>query len=293
MRNRTTPAITMARFGTMNTDMETMVVTLILKNGSMQIPEEGRAQTVSFDRYVINIPLKLPARSPSVKKRGTMNMTELMDMAREKGLKTPAGRSYHTEFHKRLVLPVGCFFLSLLGMPLGLQAGPGRRAIGIPFGLTLYITYYIMFTMSRNLATGGALPVPLIMWMPNALFCIFAIVSINKVAHERPLVSPYVQHLLERFVAVVVDLFHKGYALIRRNNGSANGDGAEQAEQKKILRGNARTRIFHFPECDYYYSQDCSVEFKDSGVALKAGFDPCMFCRTILVDKQAEERQSE
>ena len=293
MRNRTTPAITMARFGTMNTDMETMVVTLILKNGSMQIPEEGRAQTVSFDRYVINIPLKLPARSPSVKKRGTMNMTELMDMAREKGLQTPAGRSYHTEFHKRLVLPVGCFFLSLLGMPLGLQAGPGRRAIGIPFGLTLYITYYIMFTMSRNLATGGALPVPLIMWLPNTLFCILAIVSINKVAHERPLVSPYVQYVLERFVTALVDLFHMGYALIRRKNGSDHEDKAEQAEQKKILRGNARTRIFHFPECDYYYSQDCSVEFKDSGVALKAGFDPCMFCRTILVDKQAEERQSE
>ena len=167
------------------------------------------------------------------------------------------------------------------------------RAIGIPFGLTLYITYYIMFTMSRNLATGGALPVPLIMWLPNTLFCILAIVSINKVAHERPLVSPYVQYVLERFVTALVDLFHMGYTFIRRKNGSDHEDKAEQAEQKKILRGNARTRIFHFPECDYYYSQDCSVEFKDSGVALKAGFDPCMFCRTILVDKQAEERQSE
>jgi hypothetical protein len=37
----------------MDTDMETMVVTLIFKNGTMQIPEDRTAQTVSFDRYVI------------------------------------------------------------------------------------------------------------------------------------------------------------------------------------------------------------------------------------------------
>ena len=294
MRNRSTPAITMARFGTMDTDIDTMVVTLILKNGSMQIPEDDKAQTVSFDRYVIRIPLKLPARAPNVKKRGTMNMTELMEQAREKGLDTDSGRAYHTEFHKRLVLPVGCFFLSLLGMPLGLQAGPGRRAIGIPFGLTLYITYYIMFTMSRNLATGGTLPVPLVMWLPNTMFCILAIISINRVAHERPLVSPYIQELFEKLVASVVDLFLKGYSLIRRHGFSPEDEAQAQAKTKqKILRGNARTRIFHFPECDYYYSQDCSVEFKDSRVALKSGYDPCMFCRSILLDKQAEEHQSE
>jgi len=192
MRNRTTPAITMAQYGRMDTDMETMVVTLILKNGTMQMPEKDKAQTVSFDRYIIKIPLKLPARAPNVKKRGTMNMTELIDWAHEVGLESDAGRSYVTEFHKRLVLPIGCFFISLLGMPLGLQAGPGRRAIGVPFGLTLYITYYIMFTMSRNLANSGAFPIALVMWIPNTLFCILAIVFIHRVAHEKSLVPPFI-----------------------------------------------------------------------------------------------------
>ena len=130
------------------------------------------------------------------------------------------------------------------------------------------------------------------MWVPNALFCILVIVSINRVAHERPLVSPYIQELLERFVGAVVNLLQKAYVLIRRADDSEEKTPGETIVQKKILRGNARTRIFHFPECDYYYSQDCSVEFKDSEVALKAGFDPCMFCRTILADKQTDERQS-
>lgn len=292
MRNRSTPAITMAQYGTMNTDMDTMVVTLILQNGSMMMPDKQKAQIISFDRYVINIPLKLPARAPNVKKRGTMNMTELMDRAQEIGMDTDAGRAYHTEFHKRLVLPVGCLFLSILGMPLGLQAGPGRRAIGIPFGLILYISYYIMFTMSRNLANSGALPVPLVMWMPNILFCILTVVFINRVAHEKPLVSQFIQNILEQIAAFFTNLFRKIYERVRRDSHKPESI-VDHADQHKIIKGNARTRIFHFPECDYYYSKDCTVEFKDSDVALKAGFDPCMFCRTILADKQIEERQSE
>lgn len=292
MRNRSTPAITMAQYGTMNTDMNTMVVTLILQNGSMMMPDKQKAQIISFDRYVINIPLKLPARAPNVKKRGTMNMTELIDRAQEIGMDTDAGRAYHTEFHKRLVLPVGCLFLSILGMPLGLQAGPGRRAIGIPFGLILYISYYIMFTMSRNLANSGALPVPLVMWMPNILFCILTVVFINRVAHEKPLVSQFIQNILEQIAASFTNLFRKIYERVRRDSHKPENID-DHADQHKIIKGNARTRIFHFPECDYYYSKDCTVEFKDSDVALKAGFDPCMFCRTILADKQIEERQSE
>ncbi len=293
MRGRTTPAITMSRYGRMDTDMETLVVTLILQNGTMQIPEDDKAQTVTFDRYVIKIPLKLPARSPDFKKRGTMNMTELMQQARKVGMNSPAGRSYHTEWHKRLVLPVGCFILSLIGMPFGLQAGPGRRAIGIPFGLTLYIAYYIMFTMSRNLSVSGALPVSITMWAPNILFFILALVFINRVAHEKSLAPPYIQALFEKIVGALTDFVHRSYRLLRPDvSQSEQGPDGDGAPEEKILRGNARTRIFHFPECDYYYSQDCSVEFKDSTVATNAGFDPCFFCRTIFAEKQKQERGS-
>jgi len=291
MRNRTTPSITMSRYGRMDTDIETLVVTLILQNGTMQIPERAKAQTVTFDRYVIKIPLKLPARAPNFKKRGTMSMTELIQRAQEAGMDGPVGRSYRTEWHKRLVLPVGCFVLSLLGMPLGLQAGPGRRAIGVPFGLTLYIVYYIMFTMSRNLSVSGAFPIPVTMWVPNTLFFILALVFINRVAHEKSLVPPYIQAILEKMVGAVADLVTKGFAFLsplRRQAVQPSGD--DDNDAPKILRGNARTRIFHFPECDYYYSQDCSVEFRDSTVATNAGFDPCFFCKTIFVEKQKQER---
>jgi len=259
----------------------------------MHIPDAQKAQIVEFDRYVINIPLKLPARAPNTKRRGTMNMTELLERAEEVGMDTAAGRSYHTEFHKRLVLPVGCLFLSLLGMPLGLQAGPGRRAIGVPFGLILYITYYIMFTMSRNMANSGTFPPSLVMWVPNILFAVIAAVFIHRVAHEKPLLPSFMQRILEQIAASFTYVFNRLSSMMQRDKEGATATDDQETGQITLIKANAKTRIFHFPECDYYHSSSCTVEFKDSDVALKAGFDPCMFCKTILADKQTQEQQRE
>jgi len=288
MRDRSIPAITMARSGSMVSNMDRMLVTLVLREGSMHIPEESNAQTVSFDTYVINIPVQPHARPPGTKTRGTMNMTQLRQQAADVGLDSEQGRSYLTEFHKRLVLPVGCFFLCLLGMPLGLQAGPGRRAIGVPFGLALYIVYYLMFSMSRTISVDSTLSIPLVMWIPNASFFLLALFSIYRIAHEKPLVPGSVHRIVDSIGDGSAQLAHHLFVLIRpaSTKGSAGSSGAEQNEpilpKKAKLRGNVKSRVFHFPECDYYYCKNCSIEFKDVRVALQAGFEPCRFCKTLM-----------
>jgi len=290
MRGREIPAITMAQSGMMKTNIDEMLVTLILINGNTHMPEQASAQTVSFDRYVINIPLKPLSRAPNFKSRGTMTMGELLQKADEKGRDTLQGRTYHTEFHKRLVLPVGCLILSLLGMPLGLQAGPGRRAIGIPFGLSLYILYYVLFSMSRNMANSGSFPVPLVMWMPNTVFTILALVFIYRSAHEKPLLPGFIHDLFDRFVSRIINLINIVYRKLCRDAKSSSSPGLNHEnktslpEKIKKLRGNVALRNFHFPECDYYYGKNCSIEFKDVTVALQAGFQPCQFCRTMMPD---------
>jgi lipopolysaccharide export system permease protein len=290
MRGRELPAITMAQSGTMKTNIDDMIVTLILENGNTHMPEYTSAQTVSFDRYVINIPLKPLSRAPNFKSRGTMTMGELLLKADEKGRNTLQGRTYHTEFHKRLVLPVGCLILCLLGMPLGLQAGPGRRAIGIPFGLSLYILYYILFSMSRNMALTGSFSVPLVMWMPNTVFTILALVFIHRSAHEKPLLPGFIHDLFDRFVSWIINLINTVYRKLMPGSKSSTPFGLKLEnktvlpDKKRKLRGNVAERIFHFPECDYYYGKNCSIEFKDVTVALQADFQPCQFCRTMMPD---------
>ncbi len=288
MRGRELPAVTMAESGTMKTNIDQMLVTLVLRNGSTLIPERESAQTISFDRYIINIPLKPLSRAPNFKSRGTMSMDELMRKADEKGRDTPEGRVYHTEFHKRLVLPVGCLILSLLGMPLGLLAGPGRRAIGVPLGLALYIFYYVLFSMARNLANSSSLPVPVVMWAPNIILFFLVVIFIRRTAQERQLLPAIVHDSFDTFINWMIfsaDWLYRKLSFGSRSTSIQSNvvkPAIATVKKKKRLRGNVSLRIFHFPECDYYYGKNCSIEFKDVKVALQSGFKPCMFCKTMM-----------
>lgn len=292
MRGRDIPAITMAQSGTMESKLEEMLVTLRLRNGSMHIPEGQDSQIISFDQYIINIPLQPPARSPSFRSRGTMTMPELLQKARDLGITSEKGRTYHTEFHKRLVLPVGCLILTLLGMPLGLQAGPGKRAIGIPLGLSLYILYYVFFTMARNIATTSTLPVQVVMWLPNTAFLLLTMILIYRVAHEKQLIPSVVQGVFEKMTSVSRHIFQvisKPFSLPVRPSdvdGKSNDISLSRSFRNDHLRGNVKSRVFHFSICDHYHCKNCSIEFKDVEVATQAGFSPCRFCRTLMVENK-------
>jgi lipopolysaccharide export system permease protein len=287
MRGREVPAITMANSGRMETKMEQMMVTLSLSNGSLHMPEDESSQTVTFSQYIINIPLQPPARTPDIKLRGTMTMTELLKEAEKRGFDTPSGRSYYTEFHKRLVLPVGCLVLALIGMPLGLQAGPGKKAIGIPLGLLLYIFYYILFTMGRNIATTSSVNVVLAMWTPNVLFFLLTIVLINRTAHEKSLVPGVAGLLYDAIFNSIKKYLHKLFLLLSPKpepvRYAGRQDDTEPVNQKpKHLHGNVSSRVFHFPECDHYHCKNCTIEFKNVEVAIQAGFEPCRFCKYFI-----------
>ncbi|BDD87133.1 LptF/LptG family permease [Desulfofustis limnaeus] len=299
MRERSLPAITMAGSGSMVSNLDRMMVTLLLRDGSMHIPEQTSAQTVSFDSYVINIPVQPVARPPGSKTRGTMTMNELLAESSHVGLDSEQGRSYLTEFHKRLVLPVGCLFLCLLGMPLGLQAGPGRRAIGIPFGLALYIVYYLMFSVSRNVSVDSTLSIPLVMWIPNTVFLCLALLLIHRVAREQPLLPEAIQTLFEKLGNNLIALANRlwtslGISRTKKSTSLPDDEGGLTADEKKQkLRGDVHHRVFHFPECDHYYCKNCSIEFKDVKVAQQAGFSPCPQCQSLMPSTAAEEQHSD
>ncbi len=203
MRGQVNPIITMAQSGTMNAEVDTMMVTITLKNGSLHRPDNDRSQIISFDQYTINIPLQPPTildgEDVTRRSSGSMTMAQLQTAATERGRDTRKGRKKLTHYHKRLVLPVGCFILSLLGMPLGLQAGPGKRAVGIPLGLAFFILYYILFTLGKSVAEDTQVPVILAMWMPNIIFLLFTLFFIRQAANERPVIPDSFKNGLRSF----------------------------------------------------------------------------------------------
>lgn len=203
MRQVDNPVVTMATSGNMNSSMSEMMVSIELKDGSLHKPGIDNAQIVQFDKYRINIPLHLPETSAARLQKSALTMKELLVNAQLQANDNAKNRELLIEFHKRLVLPVGCLMISLLGLPLGLQARPGKKAIGIQAGLAIFILYYILFTFGKAWAENGIFPVWLAMWSPNFLFFSLAVFWIIRVSDEKPLIPEALSLLLKKTLAVI------------------------------------------------------------------------------------------
>ncbi len=308
MRGQKDPIITMAKYGSMTADLNTMVVTIVLRQGSLHRPDDKRSQIIAFKRYTIDIPLQPPTVlhgedatkiSPSA-----MTMSQLQESAAALGRDTEKGRERLIHYHKRIVLPFGCFLLSILGLPLGLRAGPGKRGVGLPLGLAFFVLYYIMFTMATVFAEGSAIPVFAAMWTPNVIFILIVAYFVRQAANERPIIPVTVTN----FLTAVIDArllqplgkiraFFKKSAEKSEKSGSpvpttdSGGDSTVEREKMEFdsifltrgtVHGNANSRVFHVQGCEFYFCQHCTVEFKSVEIARQSGFEACRFCKKIL-----------
>jgi lipopolysaccharide export system permease protein len=285
MRGVDNPIVTMASTGRMDSSIESMRVSIALRNGSLHKPGIDNAQIVQFNQYQINIPLQLPDVKSTRLKKNALTMTELRIEAQRAKENAEVGRSVLIEFHKRLVLPVGCLMISLIGLPLGLQARPGKKAIGIQAGLAIFVFYYVLFTFGKALAEQGVLPVWLAMWSPNVFFSGLAVFWIIRIANEKPLFPLALTTFLGKIstsATLPICAIYKRILIRCKCNKEDNQDLDEEkpsSAKRSTLRGDVRNRIYHLPGCEYYHCRHCTLEFKNVRVARKAGFAPCKICR--------------
>ncbi len=286
------PIITMASTGSMTSNISNMMVSITLRNGSLHRPGNDTAQIVEFEQYQINIPLKLPTSATALKKTA-LSMKELREEAQLAKIDL-SKRKYLIEAHKRLVLPIGCLIISLIGLPLGLQARPGKKAIGIQAGLAIFVLYYIFFTFGKTLAEQGALPVAIAMWAPNTLFFVLAIIWIVRISNEKPLFPEIVTQFLSNVWAkctAPISCFARTIRnrLLRESdeiNGETSYNNLEMFEN--AIKGNAKSLVFHVPSCEYYNCKNCTLFFKNIDVAIEAGLEPCRFCKDLLEEYQKQ-----
>ncbi|MBU0943002.1 MAG: LptF/LptG family permease [Proteobacteria bacterium] len=308
MRGQVNPIITMAQSGTMNAEIDNMLVSITLKNGSLHRPDERRSQIISFAHYTINIPLQPPTildgEDVTQLSTGSMTLSQLQETATIVGRDTPRGRECLFQYHKRLVLPFGCFILSLLGLPLGLQAGPGKKGGGIPLGLGFFILYYIFFTLAKISAEENASSVLIAMWIPNSIFLIITAYLIRQAANERPIipekiknnllsiydksVSPYLQKVKDVFIKEVKKirpdpLLTKPSPVVQDLSRSQLGP---HYLSEGTIHGNVKSHVFHLPGCEFYFCKQCTIEFKNVEVAEQSGFEACRFCKPLLEEEK-------
>jgi len=113
-----------------------------------------------------------------------MTLSPLSEAARHASPDTAL--DYRMEYHKRLIIPVGSFLLCLLGLPLGLLARPGSRAIGLPFGLFLFLSYYLGFSAARATTESMVGTHPgMALWMINIIFLILTSILLSMTFSEK------------------------------------------------------------------------------------------------------------
>ncbi|MCK5070550.1 MAG: LptF/LptG family permease [Desulfocapsa sp.] len=312
MRGQTTPIITMAETGSMVAQVDNMKVTIKLNNGSLHRPDDKRSQIVSFETYIINIPLQPPVvldgEDVTTLSSSAMTMSQLQQSADSFGRDTRIGRKRLSRYHKRLALPVGCFILSLLGMPLGLQAGPGKKAIGVPLGLTFFIFYYILLTIFKNIAEESTIPVVIAMWTPNLIFLIITMYFIRQATHEQPIfpdrfknkvtlfLDTYVYPYFSEFKGLCqkdhinIESTEVSIAPLPQQKSPSPGSGSKYLTEGTV-HGNIKSHRCHLPGCEFYYCTNCTIEFRNMQVALDSGFEPCRFCKELLEEQKANQPQ--
>ncbi|SDP04130.1 LPS export ABC transporter permease LptF [Desulforhopalus singaporensis] len=295
MRDGANPTITMASTGKMISSVNNMNVSIILDNGSLHRPDIANAQVVEFDRYQINIPLQPPdSKATRVKQKNVLSQKELLLEAQSIEGDTTHKRKLLIEFHKRLVLPAGCLLMSLLGLPLGLQARPGKKAIGIQAGLGIFIFYYILFTFGKQMAEDGVLPVMVAMWIPNLLFFLLAVFWVYRIANEQPLLPATVSEKGKYYFTLLQNGIKEGFQLFRTKTEEQQQWVPDDRQPKGLLiSGNPKKRQFHLPGCKDYRCKSCTLVFKDVKIALDSGFSPCPQCQQRLTRTATTQHSQE
>jgi lipopolysaccharide export system permease protein len=184
MRDHKHPVTIISETGKISSNMEKGMLSIALNDGTLHRSNAAAVQTIEFDRYDMNLLLEAPQKNPLAKTgKSTMSQGELQKEAKRLG-KNSRGAILLNEYHKRLVLPVSCFILTILGFPLGFLSGPRHKSIGLTLGLATFIMYYVFLTAAKTISESLVMPAAIAMWLPNLIFLLLTLFFIQKVAQE-------------------------------------------------------------------------------------------------------------
>ncbi len=104
---------------------------------------------------------------------------------------------YQIELHKRFALPVACVMLAMVGIPLGIATRKGGRSAGYVNAIFVaFFCYYMGFVSLIGLARQKTLPVPVALWLPNAIFFVAGVIFLARL--EKPGDNDYLGDLRGR-----------------------------------------------------------------------------------------------
>ncbi len=173
------PLITVAREAVAVSDPQHNRIQLSLRDASTyEMGKDRVAHDISFPRgeQALEAAPPSPVRTLPMKQ---MNTRQLWSYS------GPDWIEARVELHQRFALPLACLTLALVGIPLGIGTRKGGKSAGYVTAVFLaFFCYHLSSITLIGLAKQRALPVPVAVWLPNAVFGIAGLILVARM--ERP-----------------------------------------------------------------------------------------------------------
>ena len=165
-------------------DIKNNRIQLGMVNGSSY--EVGKNPEQDYTTFSPHSDLALQAKEPNEFRR-TNNFLEMDTVPLWRYIREharPETVDARLEFHQRLALPMACFLLALIGLPLGVSRRKAGKSAAFVLTVGLAFLYYMGMITLRQMARRGSLPAELAAWGPDAVLLALAVFLLARL--ERP-----------------------------------------------------------------------------------------------------------
>ncbi len=192
-----------AQRGRLGLDREAGILLFHLEDGVIDRVYTDRESTdsVFFETYELKVSPGAEFENDNdgglMRGRGELPTGELKARAAASDPGSSSRITYRLEWHRRWALPVTCFIMALIGLPLGASFRVRGRNFALIMGLGVFIVYYVLFSLGWSLAeTGRVWPGPAV-WASNLILAVIGIHMLRRINRGVP-VDP--MELLRRFM---------------------------------------------------------------------------------------------
>ncbi len=200
-RNKNIVSTVLAPEGKLFSDPVELVYHLRLFRGVINQVDLGNrsANSVSFDTYDLKLDLKKAVVALGSKKH--IKEMSIYELRRNLNTARPKDKNYYKvlmELHKKFSIPLACFTLGVLAVPLGIQSRSTKRSSGLVLGLVFFLIYYLLLSAGMVFGETGAYPPLIGMWLPNVAMGSIGLYLLVRTANERPVFIGFLLNSIQR-----------------------------------------------------------------------------------------------
>jgi lipopolysaccharide export system permease protein len=183
-----------ARKGYLAQDPQAQKLVLHLFDGSIHSQEETEEtyRVIDFNTYQFTVFLKEEIEKARAQAHVRMLEKEMSigDLRKKIKRMTREGKNIRpqlVELYFKFAIPFGVFIFGLVGLPLGVQRTQSGRSWGFVLCAFVFLFYYILYCLGKNLGVSGIISPSLAAWFPNITLGALGVYLLVKTARESPL----------------------------------------------------------------------------------------------------------